>query len=186
MDDRLGQLIGRARERFPEAVSEPFEALGEVSIDVARDRLGEVAGWLRDEGPFELLADLSGVDFWGVNESPRRFLVALHLLSLATGMRLRLRVWVPEGDERCPSVTAVWPTANWHEREAYDFFGIVFEGHPDLRRIEMPEDWDGFPQRKDYPLGGVNVRYWNANVPPPDRRGQPTGETTTGYPGRTS
>lgn len=182
MDERLAAALARLRERFPEAVSEPSEEFGEVSVDVARERLPEVAEWLRDEFPFEMLADLSAVDYLGVLPPERRFLVALHLTSLRHVLRLRLRVWVPEGDERCPTVTGVWPVAGWFEREAYDFFGVVFEGHPDLVRILMPEDWEGHPQRKDYPLGAASVRYLGAPVPPPEERGEPS--TTTGYPGR--
>ncbi|MGH2727282.1 MAG: NADH-quinone oxidoreductase subunit C, partial [Actinomycetota bacterium] len=89
---------------------------------------------------------------------------------------------VPTTDARVPSVTLEWPTADHQEREVYDMFGVVFEGHPDLRRILMPDDWEGHPQRKDYPLGGTKVEFKGALVPPPDIRRQPT--TTTGYPGR--
>lgn len=184
MDERLARILARTREKFPEGVSEPEEALGEVSVDVRRERLAGVARFLRDEGPFEMLADLSAVDFLGLRESERRFLVACHLYSFRHNLRLRLRVWVPEGDETCPSLTGLWPTADWQEREAYDFFGIAFEGHPDLRRILMPDEWEGHPQRKDYPLGGTRVEYKGTSVPPPDTRRQPT--TTTGYPGRIS
>ncbi len=182
MDERLARLCAEARERFHERISEPVEQFTEVSVDVQREALADVARFFRDEGTFELLADLSCVDLLGVVPSERRFLVALHLYSFARNLRLRLRVSIPEGDETCPSVVGVWPTANWHEREVYDFFGLRFEGHPDLRRILMPEDWEGHPQRKDYPLGGTSVQYHGAQVPPPDVRRQP--QTTTGYPGR--
>jgi NADH-quinone oxidoreductase subunit C len=184
MDERLEGVSARLRERFPERVSEPEEAAGEVSVRVDRGALVEVCRHLRDAEGFEMLADLSGVDYLGIRPGAERFLVAYHLLSISRNLRLRLRVFVPEGDETVPSVTGVWPTADWHEREVYDFFGIVFEGHPDLRRILMPEDWEGHPQRKDYPLGGTRVEFKGATVPPPDIRRQPT--TTTGYPGRTA
>jgi NADH-quinone oxidoreductase subunit C len=183
MDTRVEVLLAEVRERFHE-VSEPVQAFGETSIDVPREALVGVATYLRDEGPFELLADLSAVDYLDVEPPERRFLVAYHLYSFTLNARLRLRVWVPEGDEAVPSVFNVWPTADWHEREVFDFFGIAFEGHPDLRRILMPDDWSGHPQRKDYPLGGTKVEYKGALVPPPDLRRQPT--TTTGYPGRIS
>jgi NADH-quinone oxidoreductase subunit C len=182
MDQRLMDLCAGARERFHERVGEPSEAFGEVSVEVARDAIGDVTRYFRDEGPFELLADLSGVDYLGIEPPERRFLVAYHLYSFVTNLRIRLRVFVPDGDETVASVTGVWPTADWHEREVWDFFGIRFEGHPDLRRILMPDDWTGHPQRKDYPLGGTKVEYKGALVPPPDLRRQPT--TTTGYPGR--
>jgi NADH-quinone oxidoreductase subunit C len=184
MDDRLARIVAGARERFPMAISEPTEAFGEVSVDVARDRIADVGKILRDEAPFELLSDESCVDYLGLYPAEQRFLVTYHLSSPTHPMRLRLRVWIPDGDERCPSVTIVWPTANFHEREIYDFFGITFEGHPNLRRILMPDEWEGYPQRKDYPLGGTNVRYHGAFIPPPDVRRQPT--STSGYPGRIS
>jgi len=171
MDDRLASIVTHARERFPMAVSEPAEAFGEVSVEVARDRIADLSKILRDDAPFELLSDLSAVDYLGVNPSERRFLIAYHLSSPSHPHRLRMRVWIPEGDERCPTVTSVWPTANFHEREVFDFFGVVFDGHPDLRRIEMPEDWEGHPLRKSEPLAGVATRYKGAFIPPPDQRG---------------
>jgi NADH-quinone oxidoreductase subunit C len=182
MEGSLEQVCAGLRERFPEHVSEPEELFGEVSLRVSRDRIAEICTYLRDEASFELLADLSGVDFLGVAPAAERFLIAYHFLSLSQNVRLRLRVFLAEGDETVPSVTGVYPTAEWQEREAYDFFGIVFEGHPDLRRILMPDDWEGHPHRKDYPLGGTKVEFKGAMVPPPDIRRQPT--TTTGYPGR--
>jgi NADH-quinone oxidoreductase subunit C len=184
MDATLGAICSGLRERFPEHTSDPEEAFGEVSVRVARERIVEVCRLLRDAGPFELLSDVSGVDFLGVAPPEDRFLISYHLTSLARNVRLRLRVFVPDGDEVAPSVTEIWPTANWQEREIFDFFGIRFEGHPDLRRILMPDDWDGHPHRKDYPLGGTKVEFKGASVPPPDVRRQPT--TTTGYPGRLS
>jgi NADH-quinone oxidoreductase subunit C len=84
--------------------------------------------------------------------------------------RIRLEVSVTAEDPHVPSATEIYPTANWQERETWDFFGIVFDGHPGLTRIEMPDDWPGHPQRKDYPLGGVPVEYKGATVPPPDER----------------
>jgi NADH-quinone oxidoreductase subunit C len=182
MDEALQQVCAGLRERFPEHASAPEEAFGEVSVRVRAPRIAEACAYLRDEQGFALLADLSGVDFLGAAPASERFLVAYHLLSLEKNVRLRLRVFVPEGDETVPTVTGVYPTAEWQEREVYDFFGILFEGHPDLRRILMPDDWEGHPQRKDYPLGGTKVEFKGARVPPPDIRRQPT--TTTGYPGR--
>ncbi|HVL32351.1 MAG TPA: NADH-quinone oxidoreductase subunit C [Actinomycetota bacterium] len=185
MDERLTTILAQARERFPEHVSEPVEQFGEVSIDVAREALRKVVRVLRVDGPFEMLADWSAVDYYQRNPAERRFLCAAHLASAKHPLRVRLRVWIPEGDPTCPSLVGEWPGANFPEREIYDFFGIVFEGHPDMRRIFMPDEWEGHPQRKDYPLGGVNVEYHHGSfIPPPDTRGQ--GATTTGYPGRIS
>ncbi len=84
--------------------------------------------------------------------------------------RIRLECAVTAEDPHLPSVTSVYPTADWQEREAYDFFGVIFDGHPNLTRILMPDDWEGFPQRKDYPLGGIPVEYKGAEIPPPDER----------------
>ena len=90
--------------------------------------------------------------------------------SITHNRRVRLEVTAPDADPHIPSVVEVYPTADWHERETWDFFGIVFDGHPALTRIEMPDDWPGHPQRKDYPLGGVPVEYKGATIPPPDTR----------------
>ena len=177
----LERSFARLREAVP-SLPEPVEAFGEKSIEVKREDLQRVARVLAED--FELLADWSCVDFLGIEPPERRFQCSAHVASARYPFRLRLRVFIPEGDETCPSLTGIWPAANFQEREMYDFFGITFEGHPDLRRIFMPNDWEGHPQRKDYPLGGVNVEYHGAFIPPPDVRRQPT--TTTGYPGRIS
>jgi len=182
MDERLQHLLERVREQFGASVGEPVEAFGEVSITVARDELVDVARTLRAD--LEMLADWSAVDYLGVNPPTERFLCAAVLASVRTPLRVRLRVFLPEGDERCPSLTSLWQGADFLEREMFDFFGITFEGHPNLRRIFMPDEWEGHPQRKDYPLGGRNVEYHGAFIPPPDVRRQPT--STTGYPGRIS
>lgn len=183
MDEQLATILGRLRETFPEAVAEPVEEFGEVSVEVRASDIVGVAGALR--GEFEYLADWSCVDLLGLEPPERRFLCAAHLASIRSPMRVRLRVHLSELEPRCPSLSGVWSGAAVQEREMFDFFGIIFDGHPDLRRIFMPDDWEGHPQRKDYPLGGVNVDYRDgAFIPPPDVRRQPT--TTTGYPGRTA
>ena len=103
--------------------------------------------------------------------TPGRELHAVyHLLSITHNRRVRLEVACPDADPHIPSVVEVYPTADWHERETWDFFGILFDGHPALTRIEMPDDWPGHPQRKDYPLGGIPVEYKGATIPPPDTR----------------
>ena len=104
---------------------------------------------------FVLLSDLSCADF---PEHPERFRLAYHLFSMESGSRLRLRVWAG-ADPEVESVTGVWGTANWHEREVYDMFGVRFRNHPDLARILMPLDWEGHPLRRDYPLGGEEVQF---------------------------
>ena len=124
---------------------------------------------LRDDGDlsFDSLSSLTVVDW---PERTPRFWVAYELYSMAHRHRLRVKVGLPAEDPRVPSVTPMFPTANWHEREAWDFFGVVFDGHPDLVRILLPDDWDGFPLRKTEELGGVDTLYHGAFIPPVDRR----------------
>ena len=113
-------------------------------------------------------SSLSGVDYGpGV---PRRLHVVYELTSMTYRRRIRLEVAVDEPDRHVPSAVAIYPTADWHEREAWDMFGVVFAGHPALTRILMPDDWEGHPQRKDYPLGGIPVEFKGAEIAPPDER----------------
>jgi NADH-quinone oxidoreductase subunit C len=125
---------------------------------------------LRDDEAlrFELLSSLSGVHY--PEDAGRELHVVYELLSLTHNRRIRLEVSAPDADPHIPSAVPVYPTADWHERETFDFFGLVFDGHPALTRIEMPDDWAGHPQRKDYPLGGIDVEYKGATIPPPDDR----------------
>jgi NADH:ubiquinone oxidoreductase subunit C len=164
------------------------EAYGETTLVVDTPRLVGAALHLRDELGFNFLSDLTATDYlgWGstgvsgyigtpggrdLNKpstqglqrlpepKPRRFSVSYHLLALRSGApRVRLQAWVGDG-EAVPSLVSVWPTADWHEREAWDMMGIRFEGHPNLRRILMEDDWEGHPLRKDYPIGGEPVRF---------------------------
>ena len=92
------------------------------------------------------------------------------LMSITHNRRIQVEATAPDADPHIPSLFRVYPTTDWHERETYDFFGIIFDGHPSLTRIEMPDDWVGHPQRKDYPLGGIPVEYHGAEIPPPDER----------------
>jgi NADH-quinone oxidoreductase subunit C len=117
---------------------------------------------------FELLSGVSGVHY--PHDDGRELHAAYHLLSVTHNRRIRLEVSCPDADPHIPSVVSVYPTADWHERETWDFFGIQFDGHPALARITMPDDWPGHPQRKDYPLGGIPVEYKGATIPPPDIR----------------
>ena len=128
---------------------------------------------LRDDPSlrFELLSSVSGVDYLNPDDAASNRLHAVyHLTSMTYRRRIRVEVAVSVDDPHVPSVTAIYPAADWQERETYDMFGIVFDGHPALTRILMPDDWDGFPQRKDYPLGGIPVQYKGATIPPPDER----------------
>ena len=143
---------------------------GELTLDVRREHLPRVARLLRDDPAlrFELSLGVSGVHY--PDDTGRELHAVYPLLSITHNRRLRLEVAAPESDPHIPSLYRVYPTTDWHERETYDFFGIVFDGHPALTRIEMPDDWVGHPQRKDYPLGGIPVEYHGAQIPPPDER----------------
>jgi NADH-quinone oxidoreductase subunit C len=148
------RLVTALQREHPHWVTEIIEALGEVTAIVARVHIVEVCSALKfdPEGKFDFLADLCGVDR-GVEEEPR-FEVNYHLFSTTKHHRLRLKVLLDEENAQVPTVTGLWRTANWHERETFDLFGVNFEGHPDLRRILLPEDWQGHALRKDFPLRG--------------------------------
>ncbi len=128
-----------------------------------------VAQTLRDDPSlrFELLSSVSGVDYLGTEN---RLHAVYHFTSMTYRRRIRVEVSVSVDDPHIPSIVATYPTADWQERETWDMFGIIFDGHPGLTRILMPDDWDGHPQRKDYPLGGIAVQYKGATIPPPDER----------------
>ena len=147
----------KVRERFPEALVDASDGIDMPVLVVAPEPIVDVLTFLRDDLGYELLLDLSCVD-WFPREP--RYEVNYHLYSLAEEDRLRVKVQLPNTEEpHMPSLANAWTAANWHEREVYDFFGIVFDGHPDLRRILMPDEWIGHPLRKDYPVGGVPVEY---------------------------
>ena len=143
---------------------------GEITFFVQRERMLDLCRALRDDEGlrFELCSSVSGVDY-GV-DVVQRLHVVYHLTSMTYRRRIRLEVALDVDDAHVPSVVEVYPTADWHERECWDMFGVVFDGHPALTRILMPDDWDGHPQRKDYPLGGIPVEYKGAEIPPPDQR----------------
>ena len=147
-------LVTALKCEHPEWVTAVVEALSEVTALVPREHIVEVCAFLKTapDAGFNFLADLCGVDR-GVEEEPR-FEVNYHLFSTTKYHRLRLKVLLNEDDVHVPTVTGVWRTANWHERETYDLLGIIFDGHPDLRRILLPDDWQGHALRKDFPLRG--------------------------------
>lgn len=157
-DERLAALENDVRTLLGSAVLEARIAFGELSVTVERAQISHCLKQLRDDAatPFQSLMDISGADY---PDRPERFDVVYHLLSLTQNIRLRLRVMTDE-DTPVPSVTEVYPSANWLEREAWDMYGIVFDGHPDLRRILTDYGFQGHPLRKDFPLTGhVEVRY---------------------------
>jgi NADH-quinone oxidoreductase subunit C len=163
--DEVADAIGPS-----DAIEHVVVDRGEITFYVRRERLPEVATKLRDDPAlrFELCSGVSGVHY--PEDTGRELHAVYHLLSITHNRRVRLEVSVPDADAHVPSLVRVYPTCNWHERETWDFFGIIFDGHPALTRIEMPDDWKGHPQRKDYPLGGIPVEYRGAKIPAPDER----------------
>ena len=153
-----------------EAIEKVVVDRGEITFFIRRPHIRTVAQLLRDDAAlrFEVCSGVSGVHY--PHETGRELHALYHLLSMTHNRRIRLEVAVPDADPHLPSVVGVYPTADWHERETYDFFGLVFDDHPALTRIEMPDDWPGHPQRKDYPLGGIPVEYKGATIAPPDQR----------------
>jgi NADH-quinone oxidoreductase subunit C len=166
--DRLESAL--VREELTGSIEKVVVDRDELTFHVRAADLLTVARVMRDDPAlrFELCSAVSGVHY--PHETGRELHVVHHLLSMTHNRRVRLEVSVPDADPHLPSVVPVYPTADWHEREAWDMFGIVFDGHPALTRILMPDDWPGHPQRKDYPLGGIPVEYKGATVPPPDQR----------------
>ena len=168
--DALGAVLEADGLGFADAVERVVADRGELTFYVRRERLPEVAAKLRDDPDlrFEMCTGVSGVHY--LDDAGRELHAVYHLLSITHNRRLRLEVTAPDADPHIPSLVNVYPTNNWHERETWDFFGIVFDGHPALTRIQMPDDWRGHPQRKDYPLGGIPVEYRGAKIPAPDER----------------
>ena len=163
-------LFGRLEELKVDAIEYPVVDRGEFTLFVRREHLLQVAKILRDDEllRFEVLQGISGVHY--PTDSGRELHVVVHLMSMTHNRRIRLEVTAPDADPHVPSLVPVYPNADWHERETYDFFGIVFDGHPGLTRIMMPDDWPGHPQRKDYPLGGIDIEYKGATTPSPELR----------------
>jgi NADH-quinone oxidoreductase subunit C len=167
--DEVYDALEEAYPGFADAIEKVVVDRGELTLHIRADRIAEVLQVMRDDESlrFELCSSVDCVDYLGSDE--RRFHISYQLTSMTYRRRVRLEAAVAEG-VALPSVTNVYPTADWQEREVYDMFGVVFSGHPNLTRILMPDDWEGHPQRKDYPLGGVPVEYKGAEIPPPDQR----------------
>jgi len=142
------ELVKRYKEKFGPAILEAWTDRKQAILVVARELLAEIAIYSRDDEKFDWLSDLTAVD-WPKRE--KRFDIVLNMYSMEKNERLRLKVHAT-ADERVPSVQGVWSTTNWMEREVYDMFGVIFEGHPDLKRILLPDEWQGFPLRKDYDI----------------------------------
>ena len=176
-DELADQLFAAMAENgVPEnAVLQVTVDRGEITFYVRPEHLAALCRILRDDSGlrFELCSSVSGVDYGP--DVPQRLHSVYHLTSMTYRRRIRLEApldWPNSsgGQPHAPSIVDIYPTADWQERETWDMFGIVYDGHPSLTRILMPDDWDGHPQRKDYPLGGIPVEYKGAEIPPPDQR----------------
>lgn len=167
--DILEELMG---EDADEALEYIVVDRGELTIYVNRDHLLAVMKQLRDDQDlrFEFCMGVSGVHY--PDDLGRELHAVYPMHSITHNRHVRIEVAVSDDDPHLPSVTSIYPANNWHERETWDFFGMIFDGHPSLARIEMPDDWVGHPQRKDYPLGGIPVEYKGATIPSPDTRRQ--------------
>ena len=164
--------VQAARDAFGAAILHVKEFRGETTLVVEALRLPEVLDFLRGNSGlvYNMLSDVSAVDYYpddygegfDGDESdyrPERFAVSYHILSMLYNRRLRVKAFAAEAEPRIPTATVIWPAANWLEREIADMMGIVFEGHPDPRRLLMPDDWHGHPHRRDYPLGKETVAF---------------------------
>lgn len=147
-------ILQKLNARFPSAVEHVNEYRGELTIVVTKQEIVPVCTMLRDESDlcFDSLRDVCGADYF---RPDARYEVIYNLYSLKHNFRLRLKIRVEEDDIHVPTVTGVWTTANWAERETYDMYGIVFDGHPDMRRMYLPEEFEYHPLRKDFPLMGI-------------------------------
>ncbi|WP_425310360.1 NADH-quinone oxidoreductase subunit C [Ammonicoccus fulvus] len=168
--DWFDAVVDRIEELIPGVVERVVVHRGELTLYVDGARLLELAQHLRDDQElrFEHCASVSGVHY--PSDAGAELHSVYHLASMTHNRRLRVEATCADGDPHLPSVVPVYPAADWHERETYDLFGIIYDGHPALTRIMMPDDWPGHPQRKDYPLGGIGVEYKGATIPPPDQR----------------
>jgi NADH-quinone oxidoreductase subunit C len=149
--------IEAVKAKFADQVLGTGAHAGQPWVDVKRDRIVEILTMLRDEGGYDLLTDLTAVDY--LNQGmPERFAVVYNFYSVKDNLRARVKAWVPEADPIIDSASAIYRSANWAEREVWDLMGIRFKGHPDLKRIQLPENYEGHPLRKDYPLTGRGER----------------------------
>jgi len=154
METMNEKVLDRLKAKFLDTKLDAYEFRGELTIVIPKEKIVEVCKFLKEdhEFRFELLADLCGID---MNTPSNRFGVIYNLFSFSNKHRIRLKTFTEEEHPNVPTVTGVWGTANWHERETFDMFGIIFEGHPDLRRMYMPDEFEYHPLRKDFPLMGI-------------------------------
>lgn len=166
----LQKYLGKQDVELSDALEKVVIFRDQLTLVIAREHLLAVMSGLRDAPKlsFEVCLGVSGVHW--PEETGRELHLNYPMLSMTHNRRLNVEVAVPITDPHVDSVTSIYPGNNWHERETYDFFGVIFDGHPALTRILMPDDWPGHPQRKDYPLGGIDVEYKGAIIPPPNER----------------
>jgi len=168
--DALEKALPSQNVTFEQAIERVVVQVDQLTFMVRKEHLKAVAQVLRDDPTlrFEMCMGVAGAHW--PKEKDRELHAIYPFVSITHNRRVLLEVVTPENNPHIPTITEIYPSNNWHERETYDFFGIVFDGHPSLTRIEMPDDWVGFPQRKDYPLGGIPVEYKGAVIPAPDNR----------------
>ena len=168
--DEIADELERAYPEFGEDIERVVIDRGELTLHIKARRLVHVAQVLRDNPAlrFEICLGVNGAHY--PDDKGRELHCVYPLLSMTFNRRIRLEVSVPDAHPHLPSLVELWAGNNWHERETFDMFGIIFDGHPGLTRILMPDDWIGHPQRKDYPLGGIPVEYKGATIPPPSER----------------
>ena len=168
--DEMGLALADDGLSFDEAVAYTVVDRGEITFHVRPEHLITFLTRLRDEPGlrFEMCTGVSGVHY--PHMTGAEFHAVWHFLSITHNRFVRVEVSASADHPHVPSIVSVYPADDWHERETFDMFGIVFDGHPGLTRILMPDDWPGHPQRKDYPLGGIPVEYKGATIPPPDQR----------------
>ena len=164
----VADVVDALRSEFGDDVHDVVVYAGEHTVRVSRDRIVDVCRFLKDKQGFAYLADLGGSDRFTEED---RFEVVYNLVNITDARRIRIKVWVDEDALTVPTVTEVYPAASWNEREAFDMFGITFDGHPDMRRMFMPEDFEYYPLRKEFPLLGVP-----GSLPLPPQA--PTGDLT--------
>jgi NADH-quinone oxidoreductase subunit C len=149
--------IETVKTKFADQVLGTGAHAGQPWVDVKRDRIADIVKMLRDEGGYDMLTDVTAVDY--LNQGmPERYAVVYQFYSVKDNVRARVKAWVPEADPTIDSVSALYRSAPWAEREVWDLMGIKFKGHPDLKRIQLPENYEGHPLRKDYPLTGRGER----------------------------
>ena len=148
------KVADKIKAKFTHGMYDAAEFRGELTIVIPKEQIVEVCKFLKEDNElhFDLLADICGID---MNTATKRFGVIYNLYSFTNKHRIRLKTFTEEEHPKVPSVTGLWGTANWHERETFDMFGIIFVGHPDLRRIYMPDEFEYHPLRKDFPLMGI-------------------------------